>query len=160
MNWEAAGTVGEIIGSIAVVISLIYVSLQIKHANKQSEIDSLRHTWDGLNQICDRFSESKETASIVNRGRQALSSLDEDERLIFEHMHLRILNTLELWYLQVTQTSKPGDYQEAQLANLRGIVTGYLGFPGTRELWSTLRPYFEPIASIVDAELSDSNGAA
>ncbi len=116
MNWEAAGTIGEIVGSIAVVISLIYVSLQIRHANKQSELDSLRHTWDGLNQICDRLSESKETASIVNRGRDALESLDDDERLIFEHIHLRVLNTLESWYLQVVQTSKPGPYQESQIS--------------------------------------------
>ena len=154
MNWEAAGTIGEIIGSVAVVISLIYVSLQIRHANKQSEIDSLRHTWDGLNQICDRLSESKETASIVNRGRNALKSLDDDERLIFEHIHLRLLNTLESWYLQVIQTSKPGPYQESQIANLEGIIAGYIDHPGTRDLWESLRPYFDSIADIVDGQLS------
>jgi hypothetical protein len=154
MNWEAAGTIGEIVGSIAVVISLIYVSLQIRHANKQSEIDSLRHTWDGLNQICDRLSESKETASIVNRGRNALKSLDDDERLIFEHIHLRLLNTLESWYLQVIQTSKPGPYQESQIANLEGIIAGYIDHPGTRDLWESLRPYFDSIADIVDGQLS------
>ena len=154
MNWEAAGTIGEIVGSIAVVISLIYVSLQIRHANKQSEIDSLRHTWDGLNQICDRMSESKETASIINRGRNSLQSLDDDERLIFEHIHLRILNTLESWYLQVMQTSKPGPYRESQIANLEGIVAGYIGHPGTRDLWDILRPYFVSIADLVDRELS------
>ena len=154
MNWEAAGTIGEIVGSVAVVISLIYVSLQIRHANKQSEIDSLRHTWDGLNQICDRLSESKETASIVNRGRNALKSLDDDERLIFEHIHLRLLNTLESWYLQVIQTSKPGPYQESQIANLEGIIAGYIDHPGTRDLWESLRPYFDSIADIVDGQLS------
>ncbi|MDH3990486.1 MAG: hypothetical protein OEV34_15230 [Gammaproteobacteria bacterium] len=154
MNWEAAGTIGEIVSSIAVVISLVYVSLQIRHANKQSEIDSLRHTWDGLNQICDRMSESKETASIINRGRNALGSLDDDERLIFEHIHLRLLNTLESWYLQVIQTSRPGPYQESQIANLEGIVAGYFDYPGSRDLWDDLRTYFDPIADIVDSKLS------
>lgn len=158
MNWEAAGTIGEIVGSIAVVISLIYVSLQIRHANKQSEIDSLRHTWDGLNQICDRFSESKETASIINRGREVLESLDDDERLIFEHIHLRLLNTLESWYLQVVQTSKPGPYQDGQIANLEGIIDGYFDHPGTRDLWESLRPYFDSIADIVDSQLSSESG--
>lgn len=154
MNWDAIGTIGEIVGSIAVVVSLIYVSLQIKHANKQSEIDSLRHTWDSLNQICDRLSESTETAAIINRGRASLDSLNDDERMVFEHLHLRILNTLESWYLQVTQTSKPGPYLESQLANLGGVVAGYLDYPGTRELWESFRHYFEPIADIVDANLS------
>jgi hypothetical protein len=154
MNWEAAGTIGEIVGSIAVVVSLVYVSLQIRHANKQSEIDSLRHTWDGLNQICDRLSESTETASIINRGRKSLKSLDENEHLMFEHIHLRLLNTLESWYLQVTQTSKPGQYLDSQIANIEGIVAGYLDHPGTRDLWDTLRPYFETIANVVDHSLS------
>ena len=153
MNWEAIGTIGEIIGSIAVVISLVYVSLQIRHANKQSEIDAFRHTWENLNQLCDVFGSSKETASIINRGRASLASLDDDEYLIFEHIHLRLLNTLESWYLQVTQTSKPGGYQDSQLANLSGIAAGYLGFPGTRELWDRLRDYFVPIAGVVDAAL-------
>lgn len=160
MDWQAAGTIGEIIGSIAVVISLIYVSLQIKHANKQSEIDSLRHTWNALNQLCDRLSESKETASIINRGRESLQSLDNDEHLIFEHIHLRLLNTLESWYLQVDQTSKPGPYRDSQIANIAGVVSGYLDHPGTRELWKTLRPYFEPIAELVDSNLSPSSGAS
>ena len=154
MNWDVASSIGEVVGSIAVVISLVYVALQIRHANKQSEVDSLRHTWDGLNQICDRMSESKETASIINRGRVSFKSLDDDERLIFEHIHLRLLNTLESWYLQVMKTSKPGLYRDTQIANLEGIVAGYLDHPGARDLWDTLRPYFDSIADLVDQKLS------
>ena len=154
MNWEAIGTMGEIVGSLAVVISLVYVSKQIRNANKQSEIDALRHTWDGLNQLCDRFSESTETASIVNRGRADLGALSDDEYLVFEHIHLRLLNTLESWYLQVTQTSKPGEYQTQQIENLAGIASGYLGNPGGKELWTRLRDYFPTIADIVDAAIS------
>lgn len=154
MDWNTVSAIGEIVGSIAVVVSLIYVARQIRHANKQSEIDSLRHTWDGLNQICDRLSESKETAAIINRGRNSIEALDDDERLIFEHIHLRLLNTLESWYLQVMQTSRPGPYRENQIANLEGIIAGYFGHPGTRDLWTTLRPYFESIADLVDRKLS------
>ena len=153
MNWEAAGTIGEIVGSIAVVVSLIYVSLQIRHANKQSQMDSLRHTWDALNQFCDRLSESMETASIINRGRKSLKSLDGDEYLIFEHTHIRLLNTMESWYLQVIQTSKPGPYRDSQIANIAGIVSGYINHPGTRDLWDRLRPYFRSISEIVDSNL-------
>lgn len=153
MNWEALGTIGEIVGSAAVVISLIYVSVQIRQANKQSEIAALRHTWDALNQFCDRLSESQETASTVNRGRTSLSSLSEDEALIFEHIHIRLLNTLESWYLQVTKTSKEGPYRQQQIDNIGGIVAGYIDHPGTRELWEQLRAYFPTISQIVDDNL-------
>jgi hypothetical protein len=153
MNWEAIGTIGEIVGSMAVVISLVYVSLQIRHANKQSELDALRHTWDATMLFCDRMSESLETASIVNRGRHSLESLDENEYLIFEHIHHRLLTTLESWYMQVSQTSKPGPYLDNQLNNMAEIIKGYFGYPGTRVLWRSLRPYYQPIAEVVDENL-------
>ena len=154
MNREAIGTVDEIVGSIAVVISLVYVSLQIKHANKQSEIDSLRHTWDALNELADRFSDSTETASLIIRGRESLDALSEEENFVFVHIHMRMLNTIESWYLQVTETSKPGSWRDNQLGNIAETVRGYLDFPGTREMWRNVRPYYVPIAELVDGNLS------
>jgi hypothetical protein len=153
MNWEAIGTIGEIVGSIAVVISLIYVSLQIRHANKQSELDALRYTWGEMHLFADKLSESLETASIVNRGRSSLESLDENEYLIFEHIHHRLLSTIESWHMQVTVTSQPGPYLDNQLNNMAEIIKGYMSYPGTRELWRSFRPYYQPIAELVDKNL-------
>ena len=99
MNWDAIAAIGELVGATAVVITLIYLSRQFRQANRQGEIEALRHTWDNLNQICDVFAESKEKADIVMRGRRSLDSLDPEEDLIFEHIHIRLLNTLESWHL-------------------------------------------------------------
>ena len=40
MNWDAIGAVGEIVGAIAVVVSLLYVAGQIRQNNRQSASDS------------------------------------------------------------------------------------------------------------------------
>jgi hypothetical protein len=132
MNWEAITAVGEIVGALAVVITLVYLSRQIRQANLQSEIEALRHTWDNLNQFCDALSQSKERAHLVLRGRRDLSDLDPAETLIFEHIHLRLLNTLESWHLQVERTSAPGAYKKTQLSNMAGVAAGYLGTRGRR----------------------------
>ena len=34
MNWEALGAIGEIVGALAVIATLIYLSLQIRQTNK------------------------------------------------------------------------------------------------------------------------------
>ena len=34
MNWEAAGAIGEIIGALAVFLTLIYLALQIRQNTK------------------------------------------------------------------------------------------------------------------------------
>ena len=153
MNWEAIGAIAELVGAVAVVATLLYLSVQVRAANRQSELESFRHTWDGLNQFCDVISGSRQTASVVRRGRESLPQLDAEEMLMFEHLHLRLLNTLESWHLQIMRTSSPGEYRDTQLANLSGIAAGYFGFPGTRELWDRLRHYFAPIRDLVDEAL-------
>ena len=40
MNWEAAGAIGEILGAIAVLTTLIYLALQIKQSNR---FEAARH---------------------------------------------------------------------------------------------------------------------
>jgi hypothetical protein len=156
MNWDAIGAIGELVGAAAVVITLIYLSRQIRQANEQGEIEAFRHTWDNLNQLCDVLAESKEKAGIVTRGRQDLASLDPEEELIFEHIHIRLLNTLESWHLQIERASRPGDHRQRQLENLSGIAAGYLGHPGTRELWARIGYYFEPIQGLVDRALQEA----
>lgn len=156
MNWEAFGAIAEMVGAAAVVATLLYLSVQMRTANRQAELESLRHTWDSLNQFCDLLSSSKETASLVNKGRASLDRLDEDEMLMFGHLHIRLLNTLETWHLQIMRTSRPGEYRDTQLANLSSVAAGYFGFDGTRELWAGYRHYFVPIQGLVDEALKDA----
>jgi len=49
MNWEAIGTVAEVVGAVAIVLSLIYVATQIKQNTAASRAQSL-----GARQRTDR----------------------------------------------------------------------------------------------------------
>ena len=153
MNWDAIGAIAEAVGTVAVLITLIYLAIQLRIANKQREIDSLRHNWDGLNQICGLLSESPEKASIILRGRNSLQDLSDEERLIFQGIHIHMLNTIEAWYLQLMETSPAGDYRDRQVENMGQIVVFLFDFPGARELWSEMRDHFTPIAHIFDGAL-------
>lgn len=37
MNWDAIGAIGEVVGALAVVISLVYLALQIRQNSRQVE---------------------------------------------------------------------------------------------------------------------------
>ena len=41
MNWDAAGAIGEIVGALAVVMSLIYLASQIRIQNREAKISSV-----------------------------------------------------------------------------------------------------------------------
>ena len=40
MNWEAIGAVGEVAGAVAVVLTLVYLSKQIRHSTEVSKVSS------------------------------------------------------------------------------------------------------------------------
>ena len=71
------------------LVTLVYLAIQLRIANNQREIESLRHNWDGLNRICELLGESPEKASIVLRGRKSLEDPTDEERMIFEFIHIQ-----------------------------------------------------------------------
>jgi len=154
MNWDAIGAVAETVGTILVLITLIYLAIQVRIANKQREIESLRHTYDGINRVCELLSETTEKASIVLRGRESLENLTDDEQMIFEFMHIRILNSIESWYMQLMETSPPGEYRDQQLENIVSLVVYFFESPGAQEIWGTARHTFVPVQKLVDDALS------
>jgi hypothetical protein len=156
MNWDAIGAVAEAVGTIAVLITLLYLAMQMRVANKQREIDSLRHNWDGLNQICELLGESTEKASIVKRGRESLESLTDEEHMVFEFMHIRILNTIEIWYMSLMETSPPGEYRDQQLENIAGVIVYVLNYPGPRGIWDMIKHTFVPVQKLIDDALSEA----
>ena len=157
MDWNAVGAIGEIVGAVAVVATLLYLSIQIREGNKQAELEGFRHTLDGFNQWMGHVIASKETASLLRRGRESLASLDEDERVQFEHLHIRFLNVLEGWYRSVDLTSRDDEYRSVQLENFEAAVHFFLSHPGTREVWNTYRVGFPIVAEIVDRTLNKSD---
>ena len=154
MNWDAISAVAETVGTIAVLVTLLYLSLQMRIANKQREIESLRHNWDGLSRMCELLGESTEKASIVKRGRESLENLTDEERLVFEFMHIRVLNTIEIWYMQLMETSPPGEYRDQQLENMAGVIVYMLNYPGAQEIWGMVKHTFIPVQKLVDDAIS------
>ena len=60
MNWDAIGAIGEIAGAIAVIISLIYLALQIRAQTRESRVQS--------------------SYQVVEAFREAISSLQDEQR--------------------------------------------------------------------------------
>lgn len=154
MTWEALNTTAQLGSTIAVFITLIYIAIQVRIINQQRRLNAFRHTYDSLNLFCDKMAQSKEIASIVQRGRISLDELDQDEMIILQHVHLRLLNSVESWYMQVIQTSTKKEYQEQQINNIAGVIAYYFGHPGSKEVWGYVKHTFEPIQDLVESNIT------
>ena len=98
MNWNAVSSIAEIVGAIAVVISIIYLARQVKQSNQTTEaattleVSRLIAEWHG------RLNQTPELAHIFIHGTKDDSDFSDQDRarflttvaelfLLFEAMH-------------------------------------------------------------------------
>ncbi len=81
MNWEAIGAIGEILGAIAVLLTLIYLVGQIKQNAASVATATYESMMSGITDINLVVVGNSELASIVARGGRDPDSLHHEEAL-------------------------------------------------------------------------------
>ena len=79
MNWQAIGAIGEIVGALAVVATLIYLAKQIRIQNRANEAASFDGLMDGFNQLNSMLATDKGLYRIFMTGLNRPETLDDDE---------------------------------------------------------------------------------
>ena len=83
MHWEALSSTAEIVGAIAVVVSIIYLARQVNHSNKTAEaattleVSRLLAEWHG------RLNQTPELAYILIKGTENTADFSEHEKARF-----------------------------------------------------------------------------
>ena len=72
MNWEAISAIGQIVGAIAVVISLIYVAREIRRNARTERVASM----DSLNRWLREVAEHPHLGELYYRGIHDFDSLE------------------------------------------------------------------------------------
>ena len=79
MNWEAIGAIGEIVGALAVVITLAYLVIQIRQNTAAVATATYESTMTGFNDINVVVASNPELASLLDRGTQSPDTLSAEE---------------------------------------------------------------------------------
>jgi len=97
LNWEALGALAELTAAIAVILTLIYLAVQIKQSgqlveqnNKLLDISIANATRDAQNEVSRIIASDMQAAKIFWAGLSDRSALTEEERQSFDG-RLRIL---------------------------------------------------------------------
>lgn len=149
MNWEAVGAVGEVAAAITVLITLIYLSLQVRSVKEQTASAAHQYEFNGLNQFAITVAESESLCQVMVKGRNSYASLSETERLRFDHIHSYFFNLVESMYLLNGEASHMLDEPDS-LENIKANVKLYCDNPGVREFWSQYQRFYpDPIKNLV-----------
>lgn len=95
MNWEAIAAIAEIVASIAVVISLGYLSIQIRRQTVESKLAAGNEFVNQLNFVFENLSDNAELASLFHLGINDFHSLGPGQKIQISTYFNRMLRIVE-----------------------------------------------------------------
>ena len=99
MNWDALGAIGEIVGAIAVVITLLYIANQARSNALAINRAAMQATLMGRGESTRFLASDPEISNLMWRGADHPESLDQEEWLRFFLICGSIVRPIELAYM-------------------------------------------------------------
>ena len=110
INWEVVGVITQIVGTIAIVISLVYVLIQIRINSRQLEKTVQLTRTQNWQSVCEDFNTWREMVLSSNNGEiwikgiNNLDDLNRDEHIKFNMMAGSYIWTC--WFLYQLQINE------------------------------------------------------
>jgi hypothetical protein len=154
MDWTMIGSVGEVLGAVAVIGSVLYLARQIR----SSTLENQRSRYDQALEASTSWSQSialdAGLGGIVLRGwKEGTAALSEDEQFRFYLSMLALFRAYERISLYATEGGVHGWGKESFERTFRDLMA----MPGVREWWQARRHWFAPSMRIeMDAMIADA----
>lgn len=136
VNWEAAGAIGEIVGALAVVVSLLYLSVQLRNQNRESRAAGMHEIWSGFRDSVSVLGESQ--AATIYTKALAQEELTDSEQMQLLVIIQNILRVFEEAHMQWKQGRLDDDVWESMLLQ----ITLVLGSRPFRFVWELRKEVF------------------
>lgn len=131
MNWDALGAIGELIGAVAVVVTLLYIARQIHQTNVRSQATARYSLIEALGEVNLLIASDKQVASVLRRGLQG-DELDDDESIQFFALLGQFLNTASVLF----DLYEDGLLPENQWLMIRKDIISIYSEPGGNKFWN------------------------
>jgi hypothetical protein len=133
MNWEVAGVLAEVVGALAVVVTLGYLAVQIRQNTKAIKATSHHAVTDSFNALNVSVFQDPEVGRLWRLGHSGYSNLTEDEQVSFSFMMLAYIRIFETLYYQ----RNLGTMEEQLFLAEEKSAEWMIAQPGFREWWSS-----------------------
>ncbi|MGR8948216.1 MAG: hypothetical protein ACU84Q_09235 [Gammaproteobacteria bacterium] len=151
MNWDALGAIGELVGAAAVVISVVYLAIQIRRQTEQEKLSASRELAETWNQCLKQVAEDKQFAELWLAGAANYGGLPNTERIRLSSYLYTMMRTLEQQYLHIQKGHLDPDFFESA----QNTFAEVLRLPGVQEFWEINRDNFSKgFGTFVDAQVA------
>ena len=152
MNWTALGAIGELLGAIGVIASLLYLARQMRNSAADGRRAAAQAVLSKVNVMLTSISTHPQLADVFSRGSTSLSALRPEEALQYSGMLFSFARSYEeLLHYRRAGAVEDWVWESVGLAVLPQMTT-----PGGLEWWAKRRHYFTVrFQTYVDSVLPD-----
>ena len=157
MEIAELGALGEFISSIAVLVTLVFLTLETRRNSRFLARSNARQSIDGNREALSELLD-KEVSELFYRGNlKGLDSLAPEERYRFDIAYVIWLQAGE----QAFADSRAGFFDAEHLISWENSIPGFLSTPGGAEWWQERRVWFShDFRNDVDRMLTSLNREA
>lgn len=136
--WEAVAAVSNVIGTVALVLSAIYLAIQIRRSTQATYSQTYQFATHALGEMAAIVRESKDKARMFALGMADPSKLDKDEYLQFSYLGISLFRRYENVFFQVQSGMIDDDFWSGHRENL----LWFFHRPGIQTWWQERRLSF------------------
>ncbi len=152
MTIEQLGALGEFVGALAVLASLVYVATQIRQNTMATRLATLQAAQDSAIGVMGDPARDAELARIISLAMAGSSDISEDERSRFFWWFTCCMRAVENYFVQHQAGVLDDQTWNARARAIEGVLLTPLG----RELWQSFRHgYREDFGGWVSSVLED-----
>jgi hypothetical protein len=131
MNWDAIGAIGEVVGAVAVFITLVYLTLQIRQNTRSVKAAAVQSVMSSASSTYSALAYDAEMSRIYWDGLNDFKSLPHDERRRFATYMASTLKPVESMLVQTRLGTLDYDDWEGD----RRELVRHFSQPGMRTWW-------------------------
>jgi hypothetical protein len=137
---RTAVSVGELVAAVAVVLSVIFVGIEIRqNSEAQMRVATQAAVSDYIGSL-ERITESRDIACLYVRGAQDFGALSGSERLRFSAFYMSFYYQLQ----QMHRLAEEGSLDPETWAGFEGLLRETTRYPGVRQWFEVRREWFGP----------------
>ena len=152
MNWNAVGAIGEILGATGVIVSLLYLAIQVRADARARQAAVTHQMSEAFSSFMGDLANTPDLAGLWYRGIHDFDSLKGEERPRFSSLVGRLFRIYEDNYFQWIE----GHLDSRVWHGLEASISDLVPYPGTQAWWATRSHWYSAeFSDFIRSKLSD-----
>ena len=157
MNWDAIGAVGEAVGAAGVIISLLYLAVQIRGDARAKRASTIHEQSEGFREVLLSIVDNPSVADLYLRGLKDFRSLTDAELPRFSSLLVLACRVWEDQFFQWTE----GHYDQNVWRGIDASISDVCSMPGLQAWWKTRSHWYaQQFQAVIEEKIASAKTPA